>query len=192
MATWSNEELPKMIDSLQSCAMRNLLKPKKKSLAIKHDCKALEWVPESFLPELACTLTLTWLHHEQQKPHGTFPKNWILEFVHKTWTVLYFDTNKLNWQQDDGQHPLKFQWMPTARLFCPLQRRRQAQVSLLVATPLELPHLTIITLRNQYLYTLSKYSSMFHWIWWCQSCQVWLVHVPFQCHLSNTRIGIHS
>ena len=153
-----------MADSIQSCAIRTWSTSSNMPLLVKYDCKALDWVPESALPELAhaanIDLITSW---SNKKPHGTFPKCGNSGFVHKTWTVLYSGTNKLNWQQDDVWHPWKIQWMPIACHSCPLQRRRLAQVSLQVATPLELPHLTTITLPNQYSYASSKYSFMFHW-----------------------------
>ncbi len=42
-----------MINSLQSCAMRTLSTSSNMLLAAKHDWKALDWAPESVLPELA-------------------------------------------------------------------------------------------------------------------------------------------
>ena len=101
----------------------------------------------------------------------------VWQFRICTWTLLLLILGNWNWRQRIWKTSFEILMDADSTPFLPSARRRQAQLSLLVA-PSGTPTIYINRLVESILYTSSKYSSMFQWMRWLQSCQ--------QCPCKNT------
>ena len=96
-----------MIDFLEGCTMRNLLRSSNMPLAFKHEYNALDWwAPESILPELAHAANIDLITSWRNKIHVACFQYVAFQALHtKLGQLLYFDTNPcLNHLQKMGMN----------------------------------------------------------------------------------------